>query len=677
MPADRHSEIVSFGVPRCDAAGRSVEGGEKTEHRLFPRPDYLPQVDGLRCVAIVLVLAFHFGVPGFRAGFVGVDIFFVISGFVIFRMLFREMALSGSVSWPRFVVRRIRRLVPAACAMVLLTLVTGWFILDAIDYRALCASALAFLSLGSNIFFSATMGYFAGSSELYPLLHTWSLSVEEQFYILVPFLIWFLQKTCRRDSVVSILGKILFTISILSFVANLIVCNNSPTWGFYSLLTRIWQFGVGAMLAFPRFAAALRGLSSRLAGALFILGAALLGISLLVVTSVKYPKFQGLMPTLGSVAVLCAVSGNRDGWASKLLSLKPLVWMGLLSYSLYLWHWPLVSFKKHLVVCDSPMVSGGFFLASVFFALGSHFLIENPFRFRVRSDSTVLAVIGSSYACGIISAGLGITGFLDKPITVQEAAWRQDVDWYGAEFRGQNTPIGLREADADAGSLKLDFVLWGDSQAGMLSGIIDQMGKERKKMGLAFISDASIPIAGHPQLYPTKQVFHDQAFQEILRLRPPLCFIVSSWKTYIRDCGQTVELFSRMAESLGAVGCRLVVLRQFPTAPGSAREFVMSHRFPAFNDFQKPGIHREAYLKDRTSEDSFMSGVIARCNNVTFLDPATVVFDDKTGLMPLHSSDRFHFRDPRHLSWHGANVYGRKLLFELFDTSANRIQKID
>jgi hypothetical protein len=146
MLGDSHNKTIDFDAPRGDAMSASLQSGEKTESPSFSKQNYLPQVDGLRGIAILLVLAFHFGVPGFRAGFVGVDIFFVISGFVIFRMLLREMAISGSVSWPRFVVRRIRRLVPAACAMVLFTLGAGWFVLDAIDYRALCGSVL----VGSN-----------------------------------------------------------------------------------------------------------------------------------------------------------------------------------------------------------------------------------------------------------------------------------------------------------------------------------------------------------------------------------------------------------------------------------------------------------------------------------------------------------------------------------------------
>jgi len=206
---------------------------------------YRSEIDGLRAVAVVLVILFHFGIDGFSGGYIGVDVFFVISGFLITQLIHDDI-VRGRFSFVRFYERRIRRIVPALFLVMALSLVAGWFILLPLDYRSLAHSALATLGFVSNIWFwQETENYFARTAEYSPLLHTWSLAVEEQFYIVFPPLLLLLSRVLRPRSVVIALAFV----CAVSFAYSIVLVAHEPQAAFYLALGRAWELGIGALLA--------------------------------------------------------------------------------------------------------------------------------------------------------------------------------------------------------------------------------------------------------------------------------------------------------------------------------------------------------------------------------------------------------------------------------------------
>ena len=300
---------------------------------------FRPDIEGLRGVAVLLVVLFHAGLP-VAGGFIGVDVFFVISGFLITRLLLREHERTGRVSLSRFYARRIRRLLPAAAVVVVLSLGATWVLVGPLDRPDVVADGASAALSVSNIRFALSYGdYFAAISQPSPFLHFWSLSVEEQFYLVWPALL-LLAGRGRRAWIGALLGAVV----VGSFAANLALTQSELGWAFYSLPTRAWQLAAGGLLAVAagrlgapsRFLVAVGGLAGWAAlGAVVIAG-------LLLSESLPYPGLAAVVPTVGS-ALLIATGTIRSGPGIVLAS-RPFRFLGRISYSLYLWHWPILVF---------------------------------------------------------------------------------------------------------------------------------------------------------------------------------------------------------------------------------------------------------------------------------------------------------------------------------------------
>ena len=297
---------------------------------------YRADIDGLRALAVVPVVLYHVGVPGFAGGFVGVDIFFVISGYLICGMIDADIR-NGSFSLGNFYKRRILRILPALFVMFLVTSILAYvYFLPAelIGYSKSLASAIGSISNG---YFAQTAGYFDAPAETKPLLHTWSLSVEEQFYVIAPLLMLFVYRRVPK------LAKALFAVvAALSFAAAIAMSTRNLTFTFYLTPFRAWELALGAMLAVKFIPVPETAFWKNIcggAGLLLLLGVILLGSSsapLLLMTS---------LACVGAALVI-ASSENGVSMAGRLLSLPPFVAIGLISYSLYLWHWPLIVFQR-------------------------------------------------------------------------------------------------------------------------------------------------------------------------------------------------------------------------------------------------------------------------------------------------------------------------------------------
>ncbi|PHQ61093.1 MAG: acyltransferase, partial [Sphingobium sp.] len=333
---------------------------------------YRRDIDGLRAVAILPVLLFHAHVPGFSGGYVGVDIFFVISGFLITGIIAREVD-EGRFSLVHFYERRFRRIIPALALMILVTLgCAAWLYLPG-DLDGVPKSALAATLFASNLWFFTDTGYFAGGADVKPLLHTWSLAVEEQYYIGFPILLMLLARYAPRWRAV-----VLTMIAAGSLALAIILQRDTSGFTFYLLPTRAWELFAGGLLALGVLPAINRRWISEL-----VAWGGLLAIALAVTfydRDTIFPGLTALPPVLGAAALIHASPGTSVG---RLLSLPILVGIGLLSYSLYLWHWPLIVFTEYAT--DAPL-SGAIRLivmaAALLAAALSWRFVERPFRSR-------------------------------------------------------------------------------------------------------------------------------------------------------------------------------------------------------------------------------------------------------------------------------------------------------
>lgn len=628
---------------------------------------YIPAIDGLRALAVFAVIAFHFGIPYTDGGFVGVDVFFVISGFVIFRSIVREWDETGTFSWQNFTMRRVRRLGPAALFMVAVTLLASVFVLDSIDLKNLAEAAISHLFCVSNFYFASSLGYFSGASELYPLLHTWSLSVEEQFYIAFPLIVLLVSRFRDATKRVKTMEIVFWWIAGISFALCVVVCNNAPIHGFFISPTRAWEFCAGGILALRAHGKDASAGPSRWAGVMFWLGLILVLSSFVFMSEIKYPKFQGLVPVFGSVFLIAGLV-ERPGRG---FSNPVVVWLGRLSYSLYLWHWPFLALKHHVLISNSIWISVLLFLVGFAFALISYYFVELPLRFRCKKGSAIKVILASwVVVLGFCLAVVG--GAVGKDVTEKDQSFRRDVDWYGEEFRGIGVGLGTPGEE-------VDFVVWGDSQAGMLTGVLDRLGRESQLVGRAFVSDTLIPVIGHPQLISEKVAFNQLSFSRILEIKPPVCILVSSWEAYIPDeegAEKAKELFLSMLEEFDSRGIEVVAMRRIPFSfeEWNARSFLLAKRFPRLNSAQERyGLSKQEYAVDRKLESILFDGI---GSEIEILDPLGVFFENEKEQVEIFD-EHAHYRDIGHLSWSGAERFMPQLWGPVFDRMAKQRKERD
>ncbi len=363
---------------------------------------YRADIDGLRALAIIPVLFYHVGVPGFAGGFVGVDVFFVISGYLICGMIDADIK-AGSFSLANFYKRRILRILPALFVMFVVTSVLAYAYCLPVELEEYSKSLASAVGSASNVYFASTAGYFDAPAATKPLLHTWSLGVEEQFYLIAPLLMLLAYRFLPKRA------KLLFAIlAVLSFAAALVVSYRNTDFVFYLTPFRAWELALGALLAIGFFPVPETAFSRNICGVtgmLLVLGAVVFGSAsepLLAVTS---------LASIGS-ALLIASSERGPSMAGRLLSLRPFVFIGLISYSLYLWHWPLIVFQRTdgLLVADASGTTIELALILVSFGVAclSWKFVELPFRAKARdtSKTAVFGVAATAMASAFALCGL-------------------------------------------------------------------------------------------------------------------------------------------------------------------------------------------------------------------------------------------------------------------------------
>jgi len=554
---------------------------------------YLSHVDGLRAVAILSVLGFHAAPSLVPGGFVGVDVFFVISGFLITSILRKEMA-ERKFLLRNFLARRARRIVPALAFVVLVSIVAACLILSPEELSEFGKSLTATALFGANIHFYKTTDYFALAAQERPLLHTWSLAIEEQFYIVWPLLLLFLTTWLpRKAALVVVACAILVSFALFQFNVS-----GNHTYSFYMPQCRAWELLIGALLALTIDGLTL---SRRLAQVLAALGLTAIMASGFILSEVEpYPGIATLLATLGTAAVIVACN-RQDTIVRRVLSLKPIVWVGLISYSLYLWHWPILTFARMQAPSEpSPFMIAALLAISFAMAWFSWRYVETPFRGHggelrlptrgalayAASILVVLAGVGIS-----IKVGNGWPWRLDgaaQAVYAQIAAGnplRVRCDGVENIFR---TDCGFGRPHQDGQSY--DVAIFGDSNADHFVPMVAQIAKEQGLSGRQVTRSTCAPLLGlwrvrQPDWREDACLSYQQAILKFVEANPKLklAILSASWSGYQGSLGNngldlltaqpgqrdkgpyTLEHFlETTAKYLTARGVKVLILGQVP-----------------------------------------------------------------------------------------------------------------
>lgn len=463
-------------------------------------PSYRPDIDGLRAIAIIPVILFHARVPGFGGGFLGVDVFFVISGYLITSLIGREI-FDRSFTYLSFWERRARRLLPPMFLVVAVSSAVAYLILLPEELKAFGQSVVSISLFSSNVYFWLKAGYFDAPAQTVPLLHTWSLAVEEQFYLLFPAVLIGIAAWKPRSRVFVVTG-----IGLASFAISVWWIHSSPSAAYYLLPSRAWELMLGATLALMRESRA-NLLPPRAIDALLVVGMTLVVIPVFLYTeATPFPGFAALVPCLGTALIIWVGDGKNH--VGRLLDNRAMVFVGQLSYSLYLWHWPILVFFA--MVSEQPLQSlstiqvSAALAATMALSWMSFALVENPIRRRkvLKSRRTLFAAMGTS--AGLLAAyGLAAHvghGFEyripDAALRIADGARDRAREWHACNdmpLEKVNAKTLCRLGVADA---PVKFVLWGDSHAHVLFPAVDRAAKETGVAGLHASLHSCPPVPG-------------------------------------------------------------------------------------------------------------------------------------------------------------------------------------
>lgn len=619
---------------------------------------YRPDIDGLRAIAVLSVLIHHLNASWLPGGFVGVDIFFVISGFLITSQVYTEIR-DGRFTIKRFYQRRINRIVPALVSVIAATCVAGWWLLSPADAVRLTQSALWAMLGVSNVFFWREYGnYFAGNAAEAPLLHTWSLGVEEQFYLLWPWLLLLMFRWSRRHMLGVLLLLVLATLAVSELALGV-----AASASYYLLPARLFELMVGGLLA--RWVDIHPLSSRRYAHACAVLGVALVGGSLLLLHKASaFPGLNALWPCLGAALLISA--GNTSPLLARCLRFKPLVFIGLISYSLYLWHWPLIAYLHYLHIPMGGMVAVIVAGLSVLLAWLSWRFVEVPMRrsgallsfAKVLLRRFLLPVGLLAGVAGLVFATQGFPQRFDPRVAAFERVLAAKPE---VLRRGCHVPTALFDTPPQehcklgVEKPRFDGVLIGDSFANHFSGLIDEMAKIQGLMIMDYTMDGCPPILGfetaQTRSYVQRCLQRNQAVFKMLAEHPYRKVVMAgSWpRVPVAE-----ELFAASITAVLKTGAQLTVI-----LANSAIDRAESCSLRRWIHASAGGVGVSCDAP-RQASPAYMGRIQARFPQVTFIDPNQVICGADTCRPVL--SDVPLYRDSAHLNDVGSRLIGRTLM---------------
>ncbi len=459
---------------------------------------YRPDIDGLRAVAVLAVVFYHSGLRSFSGGFVGVDVFFVISGFLITSIIWGQLG-RGSFSIRGFYERRIRRIFPALFTVVAATTAAAYQWMMPFDLQAFGASLAVMAAFASNFYFCKT-GYFDGGAHVEPLLHTWSLAVEEQFYIVFPIVLALL---ARRGAVTT--RRVVVLLVIASLVVNLYGVRSSASWAFYMPWQRAWELLAGSLLALgcvPKIT------SQRVREALAFVGVAAIAVAVFGYDEhTRFPGEAALLPVLGAVLLIHTGGGGRPTLVARVLGMRAPVFIGLVSYSLYLWHWPIFAFARYRLMRDLSAGEGLALCAvALLAAVATWHFVERPFRqphghgagpgrVRLFVDATLCIAVAVTFG-GYLYIHRGVPERLPEPVRAAAmAAFDVNPDSDACHNRSPER-VDKDQVCVLGGGSAPSFVLLGDSFADALVPGIDAAARDAGRTGFVITKGGCPPLLG-------------------------------------------------------------------------------------------------------------------------------------------------------------------------------------
>ena len=628
---------------------------------------YRADIDGLRAIAVLLIVLFHANVGMVSGGFIGVDVFFVISGFLISLILFEDLE-AKRFSFKNFYMRRIKRLVPALVCMLLLTTVPAYLFLFSDDFEMFGRNQIhSFLTTSNFFLWQNVGGYFSSSTDFFPLLHTWSLAVEEQFYFIWPVTLFFLYKTMTAKNLYKV---VVFSLLPL-FVLSVYFAEYYPYMAYFLLPARAFELLIGASVALTL--QKLPNFSTRANHILSMIGLVLIAVPALTIDKQSvFPGFNALWPCLG--AALLLITGrhpDRQGCINWLISHKAFVWVGLISYSLYLWHWPIFVFIQYLGLELVGVLRWGAIAMAFLCGHLSWKYVEQPVRHlniptlgaalrRIMLPALIVLVV--FYA--VIDAENGF------PHRFQNLA----------EFnKRENFPSTVRKRCFDSGLIGnlddcwlgvkkevLDGVLIGDSFANHSASFIDVLAKDA---GLYIHDSAS---GGHPLItkltasgdyekppqYAENRLSYALQFEHII--------IAANWQDYEDPTNANYERILATVAKIIEQGKKVTIILSVPATTTKnlhKLKLVKGGGFVYFDEYQdkipQPPQHHLSILNEMKR----------RFSNITYIDMKDVMCEKKQCAVSLKGT--IIYRNSNHLNTSGAALIGERYLHTIGSPFSN------
>ncbi|MDR5854145.1 acyltransferase family protein [Caballeronia sp. LZ062] len=546
-------------------------------------PAYRKDIDGLRAIAVASVLLFHAFPSLLPGGFIGVDIFFVISGFLITTILVGSLELNR-FSITEFYSRRIRRIFPALIVVFLASFVAAWTMLLPQDFIQFGTEMLAGAAFVSNFVLWHQAGYFDAASVTKPFLHLWSLAIEEQFYVVWPVALFLVWKWNRRLAVMAVVA------TVFSFVACVALTMHDPVAGFYSPVSRFWELMIGALLSFFMSSTSVhsaRRLVERFGTVVGATGLVLFTVGFVVLDEHRaFPGYWALLPTVGACLVIAA--GPQALLNRFVLGSRPMVWIGSISYPLYLWHWPLLVLGRRIPTFDADWrLRGGALVVAVILAWLTFKVVERPLRFSIRPRYAVSGLAASMMVMASISgAAVMSNGFLVRlPADLRPFATPIDFQWQADVRSGtcfiQEVSVSTRPSYCIEKQRPL-VALWGDSFGGAFYQGLHSL-QENHSFGVAQLTQSACPPLLNVSFEYRKNCadINKSVLESLKELQPQVLVMVSAWThgDYWMEYPAIVE---KVGETLGAVkatlpNTKIVVVGPAPMWNGRLQDVMLKY----------------------------------------------------------------------------------------------------
>lgn len=631
--------------------------------------NYRSDIDGLRAIAVILVIFFHLDLI-FSGGFIGVDVFFVISGYLITTLIIRDLD-DECFSLSNFFNRRIRRITPAYTFMLLTCMIISWFLLLPSDLLSFAESFLYQTFFSGNLYFWKTIDYFNNTSNEFLLLHSWSLALEEQFYLLYPIIFLLSAKNWNMTAHKRIF-KLLLIFFLTSLTLSIIYSNKKPDATFFLLPTRAWELLCGGLIVFIPKKFVIKNVSVRN----ILSFAGMLGIvipAFIYDNNTIFPGLTAVPPCLGTAFLIYANISEDSAistYIQNLLSLKPIVFLGQISYSLYLWHWPIIVFYSYTIIGTISIFEKLLLLAFSFFcSVISWKYIESPFRNNnYLKDNKRVFLFGASSSMLFITSALliidhkGFENRFSKKVNGYDLH-QIDTSDYTPQInlkKAQNEDFFLHKASSSAAE---KVIVWGDSLAGcLLPGFIFEAKKNNFTLAAAWHAGTAPALdyvdynkwGLNNETIPVNDLVLEFIKKEKINHVILVCYWIGHFtksKNEVLRNTQFGPALIKTVEKLKSIGCSVYLCKSIP-----------EHKF----DPIKLAINRELFKSDikpftasiETVELSWKPMLpyeISLLNlGVRFIDFSKVIIDKDSGFYLIEDEGGLLYHDQKHLTPHGA-----------------------